>query len=137
MYATIGEAKDPDVLVIDSSLSSNSQNGMNATSLQSLVQLNSSRLSGNELNGLSIHGGAGDVSLSHCFIEENGRSGVNVTYAGGLKEFNYTRVSSNKVYGIYVDYNVHQEMDNIFQNTTINSSVIEHNFYGGNFTSFL
>ena len=131
MYATIGEAKDPDALVIDSSLISNSQNGINATSLQSLVQVNSTQISGNELNGLSIHGGAGDVSISHCSIEENRRSGVNVTYAGGLKEFNYTRVNGNRLYGIYVDYNVDQEMDNIFQNTTINSSVIENNYYGG------
>lgn len=127
----IGNAKDPDLLVKDSSFHSNSHSGVNASSLHSLVQLNGTDLISNQLNGLQVHGGAGDVSLNHCKVESNGHNGVNVTYAGGRKEFNYTRVNENRLYGIYVDYNVDQEMDNLFQNTTINGSVVEYNQMGG------
>ena len=54
-----------------------------------------------------------------------------MTYAGGLKEFNYTRIYNNGLYGIYTNYDVTQEFDNIFQNTTLNSSIVEFNMLGG------
>jgi len=37
--------------------------------------------------------------------------------------------------GIYINYDVNQEMDNVFQNTTLNSSLISLNQYGGVYLS--
>lgn len=133
MFAMIGHRKDPDLVVKDSAFVANAHNGLNATSLRSLVEVNGTRLDANQLNGMQIHAGAGDVSMNHCQVEENAQNGVNVTYAGGLKEFNYTSVSRNALFGIYVSYDVEQRMDNIFQNTTLNGSWIEENRLGGVF----
>lgn len=131
MYAMIGNLKHPDLVVKNSFFVNNSMNGINSTSLHSLVQLNQTTISNNGQNGLTVHGGAGDISLYHCKLESNELNGVNITYAGGLKEFNYTQVNKNGLYGIFINYDVQQEMDNIFQNTTLNSSHISFNKYSG------
>ena len=102
LFAMVGARKDPDLVVRDSLLADNGHNGLNATSLRSLVEVSGTRLAGNGLNGLQVHGGAGDLSMSHCRVEGNGQSGVNVTYAGGLKEFNYTTVSGNALFGMCI-----------------------------------
>lgn len=133
MYAMVGNLKHPDLSIRNSYFVNNSMNGINSTSLHSMVQLNQTTVSNNGLDGLHVHGGAGDVSLYHSKIESNTLNGVNITYAGGLKEFNYTHVNNNGLYGIYINYEVRQEMDNIFQNTTLNSSHIALNHYGGVF----
>ena len=135
MFAMIGDLKSPDLLVRQSNFEANYLNGVNATGLHSLIQLNETSISSNLMNGLQVHGGAGDVSLYHCSIQNNLMNGVNITYAGGLKELNYTTVKHNRLYGVYINYNVQQEMQNIFQNTTINSSLIESNVLGGAFLS--
>jgi hypothetical protein len=131
MYAMVGDTKHPDLTMLNVHFINNSLNGINATSLHSKIQLNETRIVSNHMSGLHIHGGAGDVSLYHCTVEKNAMNGINMTYAGGLKEFNYTLVKNNGLYGIYADYDVEQEMDNIFQNTTVNSSVIEDNVLDG------
>jgi hypothetical protein len=135
MFAMIGTSKHPDLLVKKSRFSNNHLNGVNSTSLHSLIQLNETHIDSNQMNGLLVHGGAGDVSLYECHIDSNEKNGVNITYAGGLKEFNYTHVKNNGLYGIYVNYNVQQELQNIFQNTTLNSSLIEDNVLDGVFLS--
>jgi hypothetical protein len=131
MYAMAGELKHPDLTVKNSYFVNNSMNGINATNLHSLIQLNETIMKNNHMNGLHVQGGAGDVSLYHCVIDSNLMNGVNMTYAGGLKEFNYTNIKNNGLFGIYANYDVKQELDNIFQNTTINSSIIESNMLGG------
>lgn len=133
MYAMVGMLKNPDLLVSNSHFLNNSQNGVNATNLHSLVQFNETLMVGNQMNGLHVQAGAGDVSFYHSHVSDNAMNGVNISYAGGLKEFNYTRVMNNGLYGIYVNYNVTQEFDNIFQNTTLNGSLIEMNALGGVF----
>lgn len=133
MYAMVGVLKNPDLLVANSHFLNNSMNGVNATNLHSLVQLNESALVGNQMNGLHVQAGSGDVSLYHSHVADNFMNGVNITYAGGLKEFNYTSVLNNGLYGIYVNFNVSQEFDNIYQNTTVNGSIIEMNALGGMF----
>ncbi|RNA26979.1 bark beetle isoform X1 [Brachionus plicatilis] len=131
MYAMIGPSKNPDLLIKHSQFVNNSLNGINATNLHSLVQLNQSLISHNHLNGLHVQAGAGDISLYHSQILSNSMNGINITYAGGLKEFNYSRIHNNALYGIYINYNVDQEFDNVFQNTTINSSTIDSNMLAG------
>lgn len=133
MYAMVGVLKNPDLLVKNSHFVNNSLNGVNATNLHSLIQFNETVLASNRMNGLHVQAGAGDVSFYHSHVSDNAMNGVNITYAGGLKEFNYTRVQNNGLYGIYVDFNVTQEFDNIYQNTTLNGSVIEMNALGGVF----
>jgi hypothetical protein len=131
MYAMIGNVKHPDLIVKNSLFINNSHSGINATGLHSLVQLNETTLKNNHMNGLHVQAGAGDVSLYHCNIESNSMNGINISYAGGLKEFNYTNIYNNGLYGININYDVQQEFDNIFQNTTINGSIIESNYLGG------
>jgi hypothetical protein len=109
----------------------NAHNGINVTNLHSLVQINETSLRNNEMNGLHVQAGAGDVSLVHSNVEANSMNGVNITYAGGLKEFNYTRIHGNGLFGLWVSYDVRQEYDNLFQNTTLNSSTVEANHLGG------
>lgn len=133
MYAMVGVLKHPDLLVRNSHFHNNSLNGVNATGLHSLIQFNETLLSHNHMNGLHVQAGAGDISFYHSDIASNSMNGVNITYAGGLKEFNYTRIFNNGLYGIYVNYNVTQEFDNIFQNTTLNGSLVELNAFGGVF----
>jgi hypothetical protein len=99
MFAMIGQLKHPDLVIKDSYFVNNSMNGINSTSLHSLIQINETTLSGNGMDGLHVRGGAGDVSLYHSKIESNTLNGINITYAGGLKEFNYSTVSNNGLYG--------------------------------------
>jgi hypothetical protein len=131
MFAMVGELKHPDLLIKDSLFSNNSLSGINATNLHSLVQINQTSIRSNQMNGIHVQGGAGDLSLYHSEVEFNLMNGINMTYAGGLKEFNFSRISNNGLYGIYANYDVVQEFDNIFQNTTLNSSFIEFNQLGG------
>jgi hypothetical protein len=131
MYAMIGDLKHPDLVLKQSHFENNAQNGVNATNLHSLIQINETSLRNNQMNGLHVQAGAGDVSLVHSTVESNSMNGVNITYAGGLKEFNYTRVHANSLYGIWISYDVRQEFDNLFQNTTLNSSTVEANLLGG------
>lgn len=133
MYAMIGVLKNPDLLVVASHFLNNSQNGVNATNLHSLIQFNETWIVNNQMNGLHVQAGSGDVSLYHSQVADNVMNGVNITYAGGLKEFNYTRIQNNGLYGVYIDFNVTQEFDNIFQNTTFNGSFVEMNALGGVF----
>lgn len=131
MYAMIGPSKNPDLLIKNSEFVNNSFNGINATNLHSLVQLNETLISNNHLNGLHVQAGAGDISLYHSQVLSNSMNGINITYSGGLKEFNYSRIQNNALYGIYINFNVNQEFDNVFQNTTLNSSTIDSNMLGG------
>lgn len=131
MYAMIGPSKNADLLIKNSQFVNNSFNGINATNLHSLVQLNQSLISNNYLNGLHVQAGAGDISLYQSEVSSNSMNGINITYSGGLKEFNYSRIHNNALYGIYINFNVEQEFDNVFQNTTLNSSLIELNMLGG------
>lgn len=129
----IGVLKNPDLLVSQSHFYNNSLNGVNATNLHSLVQFNETVVASNQMNGVHVQAGAGDVSFYHSHVTDNCMNGVNLTYAGGLKEFNFTRIANNGLYGVYVNYNVTQEFDNIFQNTTVNGSLVEMNALGGVF----
>ena len=131
MFAMMGNGKHPDLVVLRSQLVNNTHNGLNASALHSLVQLNESRLTGNHMNGLHVHAGAGDVSVSRSRLDANAMNGANLTYAGGLKEFNQTTLSANGLYGLVVAYTTRQEMANLFQNTTLNDSRVEHNGLGG------
>ena len=131
MFAMVGPSKHPDLVLKNTQLTHNFNNGLNCTSAQSLIQLNETILAHNQLNGLTIYAGAGDVSLSHCLIENNYLNGINLTYAGGLKEFNYTRISNNSLNGVYIKFSKEFEAQNIFQNTTFNSSLINENFLDG------
>ena len=131
MYAMIGDLKHPDLVLKNSHFSRNAQNGVNVTNLHSLVQINETSLNQNHMNGLHVQAGAGDVSMVHSQAEANSMNGVNITYAGGLKEFNYSRIANNALFGIWISYDVRQEYDNLFQNTTLNSSTVEANQLGG------
>ena len=99
MFAMIGQLKHPDLVIKNSYFVNNSMNGINSTSLHSLIQINETTLSGNGMDGLHVRGGAGDVSFYHSKVESNTLNGINITYAGGLKEFNYSTVSNNGLYG--------------------------------------
>lgn len=131
MFAMIGDHKHPDLVLKRSHFVNNAQNGVNATNIHSVVQINESSINENHMSGLHVQAGAGDVSLYHSKVESNQMNGVNITYAGGLKEFNYSRIANNGLFGIWVNYDVRQELDNLFQNTTLNSTIVEENAYGG------
>ncbi|CAF0869334.1 unnamed protein product [Brachionus calyciflorus] len=131
MYAMIAPNKNPDLLIKNSKFVNNSHNGINATNLHSLIQINESLISNNHLNGLHVQAGAGDISLYHSEVLSNSMNGINISYSGGLKEFNYSRIYNNALYGVFINYDVTQEFDNIFQNTTFNGSIIDSNILGG------
>jgi hypothetical protein len=133
LYAIVSNVKDPDLIVRNSLLSNNQLNGLNVTNMRSLVQLNYTHVEYNShLSGVHVHGGAGTIQTYQSRIENNFMNGINVSYSGGNKDFNYTLIKNNGMYGLYVNYDlVKHERDNLFQNTTINSSQIEANHLTG------
>ena len=76
MYAMIGNLKNPDLVIKNSVFSRNSINGINATGLHSLVQINETTIANNQMNGIHVQGGAGDLSLYHCKVESNSMNGI-------------------------------------------------------------
>jgi hypothetical protein len=75
MYAMIGDLKNPDLVIKNSVFSRNAINGINATGLHSLVQINETTIANNQMNGIHVQGGAGDLSLYHCKVESNSMNG--------------------------------------------------------------
>lgn len=105
MELTSGYSKAYDLNVTDSVVTHNGARGVLAHNMRSLVHVQGSTLSGNQLAGVHVLDGGGDVNVTASYVGGNYGDGVNLTYAGGRVNISYSVIESNAGHGVVTWFN--------------------------------
>lgn len=106
MELTSGFTKSYDLNITNSLVTHNGARGVLAENIRSLLHLQGSTLRENQMAGVQVLDGAGDVNVTSSVVSYNWGDGVNMTYSGGRVNVSYSTIENNKGHGVVSWFNL-------------------------------
>lgn len=148
MRVYLNPTKSYDLNVSYSDVSENMGRGIAVDNLRSQVHIYKSSISKNQnVAGLHITSGVGDINVTESRIAFNEGDGINITYTGGSRNISRSSVSSNSGYGVAIWLNDTTKTEFIIVNQTtvvqyseiyknLDTGILHGNFCGPSFFNF-
>lgn len=105
MELTSGFSKSYDLNVTNSVVTNNGARGVLAENIRSLLHVQGTTLRENQMAGIQVTDGAGDVNVTSSHLSHNFGDGVNMTYSGGRVNISYSVIEANRGHGVVAWFN--------------------------------